>query len=208
MNFTIYTQSGKPTAKLAEVADSLAKARVNETLLAQYVYTYLSNQRASIAHTKDRGEVSGGGRKPWKQKGTGRARVGSTRSPIWVKGGVTFGPRSTRNWKKLLPKTMKIAAMRSAFSKLAKAGAITIVDELKFSDAALTKQAAGMISDLKFKNKTLIVTAAKDEKVMNAFANLPKTAVVQVGELNAYDLLSNNNVVICNDALAYFSHWV
>jgi large subunit ribosomal protein L4 len=207
MELSVYSQSGKKATKGVEVPDTIFGARVNESLLAQYVYTYLSNQRASIADTKDRGEVSGGGKKPWKQKGTGRARVGSIRSPIWVKGGVTFGPLSTRNWKKLMPKKMKVAAMRSAFSKLNQAEAIKIVDEIKFDDKSMTKQAAQVLTDMKLDKKTLIVTKAKDAKVLKAFANLPKTQVVQIGELNAYDLLTNNNVLICQDALDYLQHW-
>ncbi len=207
MKLSIYSQSGKKSTKEVEVPDTIFGAKINESLLAQYVYTYLSNQREAVAHSKDRSQVSGGGRKPWKQKGTGRARVGSNRSPIWVKGGITFGPTSARNWKKIMPKKMKIAAMCSAFSKINKAEAVKIIDAISFDDKALTKQAAQVLTDMKLEKKTLIVTKQKDAKVLKAFSNLPKTSVVQVGELNAYDLFTNNNVVICADALDYLNHW-
>ncbi|CAG1771971.1 partial 50S ribosomal protein L4, partial [uncultured bacterium] len=139
MNLPVFNQKAKKIEEI-EVNDSVFNAPVNDKVLAQYVYVYLSNQRESNAHTKDRSEVRGGGKKPWKQKGTGRARVGSIRSPIWKGGGVTFGPTNQTNWKRKLTKSFKAAAFRNAFSKLNKAGLLNIIDGFEIKEPS-TKEA-------------------------------------------------------------------
>jgi large subunit ribosomal protein L4 len=207
MKLDIYTQQGKKSTKKADVPDSVFKTQPNLELLSQYVYVYLANQRAAIAHTKDKGEVRGGGRKPWRQKGTGRARHGSIRSPIWTGGGVTFGPTNMRNWKKKLTKKMKISALRSALSSLVSDDKIKIVDKLSFKDKQLAAQATKFLEALKVPKKALVITPAKDESVMNAFSNLRNVKVVQMGELNVYDLLTGGDIIFLADALTHLEKY-
>jgi large subunit ribosomal protein L4 len=202
MKAALFNQKGKKLEDL-ELNDAVFGDRVNQKLLSQYVHVYLNNQRAGTADTKDRGEVSGGGRKPWRQKGTGNARAGSTRSPIWRKGGVTFGPLSTRNWKKTINRKMRQGAIRSAFSLLAKNGGVSVVDSLEFKGDQLTQQAADFLNSLNLSKKVLVVLPAKQVDVINAFKNLPNAKTVLVSELNAYDLISTKQVVIVQPSLDY-----
>jgi len=207
MNYTVHSQLGKKVAD-AELADSIFAAKVSLRILAQYVHVYLSNQRQAIAHTKDRGEVRGGGRKPWAQKGTGKARAGSSRSPLWRSGGVTFGPLSERNWKKEMNKKMKQEAIRGAFSKHAAKGTLKLVEELNLADKAATKQAAEFLAKHELSGRTIIVLPAYDAVAYKSFANLQKTRTVLVTELNAYDVISAKNVVVIKGALEFIeSHW-
>jgi len=207
MKIDIYTQNGKKSERKADLNDSVFASPINQDLLAQYVYTYLSNQRAAVAHTKDRSQVSGGGRKPWRQKGTGNARVGSNRSPIWRHGGITFGPTPERNWKKDMNKKMRVAAIRSAFSKVAADQKLTIIDKINLKPEKLAQQAVKMLADLQAAGKTLIVADTKNETLMKAFSNIPNARVVQVGELNAYDLLNGGKIVMLEAALTYTDKW-
>lgn len=208
MKLNIFTQQGKKATKQAEVSDAVFGTEVNKDLLSQYVYVYLSNQREAIAHTKDRSEVSGGGRKPWAQKGTGRARAGSNRSPIWTKGGVTFGPTNRRNWKKTMPRKMKKLAMCSALSSVVADSKLKVVSDLKFSGEQLAKQGLEMIKALDLGKKALIVTGSKNKDVMNAFSNIPRVKVLPISEINAYDVLYAGSVVMTEDALEYTNNWI
>ncbi|MCA9379017.1 50S ribosomal protein L4 [Candidatus Dojkabacteria bacterium] len=207
MKLDIYAQTGKKTSSKAEVPDNVFGAKVNKSLMSQYVFVYLSNQRASIAHAKDRSEVSGGGVKPWKQKGTGRARAGSNRSPIWTKGGVTFGPTKNRNWKKEMNKKMRRGALCSALSSLVKDEKLKIVDKINLKEAGLTKQATEIMQNFGSPRKVLVVTNGKQEAVINAFANIPNAKVAQVGELNAYDVINAGEVLFLADAVDYTNKW-
>ena len=207
MNIDLFTQSGKKADRKVELNESVFAAPINEDILAQYVYVYLSNQRAPVAHTKDRSQVSGGGKKPWKQKGTGNARAGSNRSPIWRHGGITFGPTSARNWKKSMNQKMRVAAIRSAFSKVTEAGKLQIVEKLELNNEKLAQQAIEFMGNLKLNGKMLLVTDSKNDTLIKAFRNIPKTRVVQVGELNAYDLLNGGNVLMLESALPYTDKW-
>src|SRR5690606_3656947 len=145
MKAKVYNQKAEEV-KSIELNDLVFNKDVNDKVLAQYTYIYLSNQRQGNANTKDKSEVRGGGKKPWRQKGTGRARAGSSRSPLWRGGGVTFGPTSNVNWKKLTTKAFRKNAMRNALSKVAKENLLKIVDEFKLdADKALTKQAVNII---------------------------------------------------------------
>ncbi len=206
MKVDVYNQKGAKTKTQVDVADSIISSKINDKLLSQYVYIYLSNQREPISHTKQRGEVSGGGRKPHRQKGTGRARAGSIRSPIWRGGGITFGPTNERNWKKNFPKKMRKIAMRSAFTKVSSADMLRVIDKIEFSDEKLTKQAEEIKKAFGSKKLT-IITADNDLKVRNAFSNLKDVDVVRVGELNAYTLLSGGLIVIEEKALNYLDNW-
>lgn len=129
MKVTVYTTEGKE-AKQLEVPENIFGAKWNADLVSQVLYSQASNRRAGTAHTKDRSEVRGGGKKPWAQKGTGQARHGSSRSPLWRHGGVTFGPRNDKDYKKTIPRGMKAAALFSLLSAKLKSGKIIFVDSI------------------------------------------------------------------------------
>lgn len=201
MKLSVFNQQGKKSDAQIEVADSVFGVELNRPLLAQYVYVYLSNQRGSISNTKDRSEVSGGGKKPHAQKGTGKARAGSNRSPIWRHGGVTFGPTSDRNWKKNMSVKMKIAAFKSAISALVNSNELVIVDKIEVAEKQPTKQMTDLKKSFGSKKITL-VTKEVDNSVIKATRNLAGIKVKHVGELNTYDLMFGGKVIMLSDAAA------
>ncbi len=201
MQTELYTNKGIKAATKVSLNDSIFARRVNKALLAQAIYIYLNNQRQSNAHTKDKSEVSGGGRKPWRQKGTGRARHGSTRSPIWRHGGVTFGPTNARNYKGTLSKKMRKEAIRSAFSEKTKAEQVKIFAGFDFPETKLTQSLAATLKKAGVSGKTLILQKDKNEKLLNAASNLKQVKVEMVGAVSVYQLLNNKNLVIMQDAL-------
>lgn len=207
MKLDIYSQTGKKSTKQADVADQVFGAEVNKDLLSQYVFIYLSNQREAVAHTKDRADVSGGGKKPHAQKGTGRARAGSNRSPIWRHGGVTFGPLNERNWKKSLNKKMRKQALCSAVSMMVKEDKVKVVDTIKLDNEKLTKQAIELVSNFGNPKKVTLVAAEVNKDLLKAFANLPKAKVALVSELNAYDVLNAGELIFMQDALPFTNNW-
>lgn len=195
MKLDVINQKGE-SLNTIEVNDSVFGLTPKPNIIAQYVYTYLSNQRESNAHTKNRSEVSGGGKKPWKQKGTGRARFGSSRNPIWRKGGVAFGPRNTRNWKKKLTKKFKQVALKHALSSLLEAKNLKVINEINFdAKKPLTKQAIDMISAMQNVKKCAIVVSERNDHVLNAFSNIDNARVVSIDEVNVYDLVSNGTII-------------
>jgi large subunit ribosomal protein L4 len=207
MNVDLYTQKGNKAKTQIEVADSLIAKEVNEPLLAQYVFVYLSNQRESIAHTKDRSEVSGGGAKPWRQKGTGRARHGSRRSPIWKGGGVTFGPTNEVNWKKNMSKKMRKLALLSAFSKMYAADKMVFVEDLTFEAEKMTKQGLEFAKALNAGKKFTVVVGLGEDTAPKAFANIKGAMVTSVGELNPYAVLNAGKLFITKSALDFMQIW-
>ncbi len=175
-------------------------ADINEGLLHEAVRMYLANQRQGTASTKTRSEVRGGGRKPWRQKGTGRARHGSIRSPLWVGGGVTFGPEP-RDYGYNMPKKQKKAALRSALSARAGGENLTVLDSLTF-DEPKTRRLNELIEQLNMAGtSTLIVTDNIDENVAKSARNLPKVTYIPVNSLNAYHVIRHDNLIITKDAL-------
>lgn len=207
MKLSTYSQNGKKSTKQAEVSDAVFGAKVNKSLLSQYVYTYLSNQREVIADTKGKGEVSGGGKKPHAQKGTGRARAGSNRSPLWRKGGITFGPNTDVNFKKKMNTKMRKQAICSALSMLAAEDKVKVVDAVKLENSKLTKQAVDMIAAFGNPRKLTIVVDAVNAELQKAFANVPAAKVKLVSELNAYDVLNGGEIVFLESALEYTNRW-
>ncbi len=205
----VYNQSGKEvgTVKLPAAVFGLSW---NADLVHQVVYSMLSDRRVTYAHTKGRGEVRGGGKKPWKQKGTGRARHGSTRSPIWVGGGVAHGPNNLKNYERKINKKMKIKALYTILSKKLKDGEVLFVDALSIAKpktvdalAILTslskvKTASDILS--KKKNSALIATAAKSPVVEMSFANIGNVKVDELRNINPVDLMNLKYVVIENPA--------
>jgi large subunit ribosomal protein L4 len=187
-------------AGTAELSETVFGERVHEHVLWLSVKAYLANQRQGNAHVKSRGNVRGGGKKPWRQKGTGMARAGTRRSPIWVGGGRAFGPR-TRDYTQKLPRKVKSLSLRSALSLKAGDGALWVIEDPSF-DKPHTKTVAAMLDKMGTGDaKTLIVTHEGDRMLYLSSRNLPRVRVSMVGQLNAYDLLNCDNVVITDSAV-------
>ena len=174
----------------------------NKNLLAQAIHVYQANSKLRTAHTKTRGEVRGGGAKPWKQKGTGRARAGSRRSPLWVGGGTTFGPRFL-DTKLSLPAKMKHLALVSALSAKSQSGNIKVIKNIEKCQPK-TKIVAGLLSKLETKGKTLIVISAKNQNLKLATRNIQEASLDTPENLNAYEILKNRNLLLSQEAISQF----
>lgn len=173
---------------------------MNSNLVHQITTSQMSNRRQVIAHTKGRGDVSGGGRKPWKQKGTGKARHGSIRSPIWIGGGVTFGPTNERNFKKDVPKKMKRKALFMVLSEKLKNDNLIIVDSLDLAEIK-TKDLKKSIDELNLKGSILIVLGELNQNTIKSARNLEKVSTIQATDLNCLDLLNHKYLVIAKDGI-------
>ncbi|ACL68879.1 50S ribosomal protein L4 [Halothermothrix orenii] len=183
-----------------DLADNVFNEEVNEHVVHQVVTAQLATMRRGTASTKTRGEVSGGGRKPWRQKGTGRARHGSIRSPLWVGGGIVFGPRPRKHIKKV-PKKVKKLALRSILSYKSQNEELIILDELKF-DTPKTKQVVELLSNLNLEGKkVLIILPDKDANIYLSARNIPGVKTLVVDALNAFDLLNNDCIVMSEEAV-------
>ncbi|MCP6720375.1 MAG: 50S ribosomal protein L4 [Patescibacteria group bacterium] len=185
----IYNQENKKSGTM-EVPDKIFKVKWNPDLVHQALLAQLANRRRSIANVKDRSEISGGGKKPWRQKGTGRARHGSIRSPIWVGGGVTFGPRREKKFNKKINKKMKQAALYSLLSRKAADGEVRIINDLKLASHK-TKDLNNILrSFFKEKLSVLLVPTKGNKGISLAARNIPKTKVISPKSLNVYDGLT------------------
>ncbi len=203
----IYDQKGKEAGEI-ELPAKVFAAKWRADLVHQVVEGMRSNKRAGTADTKDRGEVRGGGKKPWKQKGTGRARHGSSRSPIWVGGGVTHGPLAEKNYKRKISKKMRAQALFSVLSKKMKDGEILFVDSLstptmKTKDAVEVAKNLAKVSGWKslgVSKKPRVLTAlyGRDEKAEKSFRNIPSIEMVFVKNLNPLDVLNYQYLLIEN----------
>lgn len=185
--------------------DIFAVEVTNHELLKLAYDSYLANSRLASATTKQRGEVRGGGKKPWKQKGTGRARFGSTRNPIWRGGGVVFGPRGNENYTKKLSKTSKRVAVRQALTLANEAKKIVIKD---IKTTGKTAEVAKFLADNKLSRKTLVVVAEKTDELMRATNNIQNVLVVSANYLSVYHLLNADHVVMSEAALPVLSAWL
>jgi len=195
MKALVYNQQGKEIENIL-LPKEIFEAETNNDLIYQVVVSQTSNQRKVIAHTKGRGEVSGGGKKPWKQKGTGRARVGSTRSPLWKGGGVTFGPTKEKNFKKKINKNMRKKALFQVFSAKAKDNFLIIIDKIDL-EKAKTKQAVQLLIDISMKDKKCLIALEKnDKKIITAFKNIPFVKTIEARNINILDLLSYKYLII------------
>lgn len=197
MKLPVVSRSGEPVGEL-EVSDAVFAAPVNEALLHQAVTAYLANQRQGTAATKNRSAVRGGGRKPWRQKGTGRARQGSIRSPLWRKGGVVFGPQP-RDFRQALPRKMRLAALRSALSAKVRDRELVVVDALSL-DQPKTKTMRACLEALGAP-RALVVTAQVDPPVVLSVRNLPGSDALPARDLSAYPVLAHPRVVLTQDAV-------
>ena len=181
-----------------ELADSVFAVEVNAAVLHAAVRAYLLNQRQGTQSTLTRTEVSGGGRKPWRQKGTGRARQGSTRSPQWTHGGVALGPKP-RSYRTDLNKKVKRLAMKSALSSKVLENELVVVNEIVATEYK-TKVMVNMLKALGAEKKALVVLAEKDEKVVKSLANIAGVKVAYVNTINVYDILNCNKLVVVEAA--------
>ncbi|GFZ32851.1 50S ribosomal protein L4 [Clostridium zeae] len=182
-----------------QLNENVFGVEINEHAMHQVVVALLANKRQGTQSAKTRAEVSGGGIKPWRQKGTGRARQGSTRSPQWAHGGIVFAPKP-RSYRVSIPKTMRRVAMKSALSSKVVDNSLLVLEGLDF-EAPKTKQVISLLNALEAK-KTLIVTAESNENVYKSARNIPGVAVVPVNNINVYDLLKYDKLVITKDAVA------
>ena len=197
MKTDLYNIKGEVVGDI-EIADEIFGIDINEAVVHQAVVTYLSNQRQGTQSAKTRAEVSGGGKKPWRQKGTGRARVGSSRNPVWRHGGVAFAPKP-RDYSKSLNKKMKRLAMKSVFSSKAAEKELYVLDELSF-EAPKTKEMAAVLSNLKI-GRTLLVIDGNDINIIKSASNIPTMNCVDVGTLNVYEMLKYDNLLLTKDSL-------
>jgi large subunit ribosomal protein L4 len=197
----IYNQDGTEAGE-QKLEPKVFGVKANQALIHEIVVAQESNARETIAHTKTRGEVRGGGKKPWKQKHTGRARHGSTRSPIWIGGGVVFGPRKTRVWSKKVNKKAKQQALRMVLSDKAAAGAIIVLSAFKL-DEYKTKAVAAMLKKLPVgDHKTLIALPALTERIWKSSANIKTITVSKTDSLNIIDLMKNKFFITTVDGIA------
>ena len=192
-NVKVYNMKGEAVGDL-ELSDKVFGVEYNEPLIHQAVVTYLSNQRQGTKSTLTRTEVRGGGAKPWRQKGTGRARLVSIRAPLWTKGGVVFAPKS-RDFSKKMNLSAKRGALVSALSKKVADGELFVVDELKVS-APKTKEMEAFRKAMKLDKRTVVVMDENDQDVIIAARNLPTLSTISVSEINTYEIVANAVVVL------------
>lgn len=212
MESKIYDMNGKETGSVA-LPEAVFGAAWNADLVHEVVVSMQSNARSGNAHTKDRSEVAGGGKKPWKQKGTGRARHGSRRSPIWSGGGIAHGPRSDKDYSKKLNKNVRAKALAAVLTKKQQDGEMIFIDSLTFAEpkSAAAKATLGAIAkgsaheDLatKRKNAVLIVLADRDLNTEKSFRNFGQLAVAQVKDINPVDLLTYKYVLVAEPQKAF-----
>jgi large subunit ribosomal protein L4 len=204
MELPLYNQKAENIGTI-ELADGVFGLPMNQDLLYQVVTSQMSNKRQVLAHTKGRGEVRGGGKKPWKQKGTGRARHGSIRSPIWRSGGVTGGPTKEKNFKKDINKKMMQKALKVALSSKVRDGQLFVIDSIIF-DKPKTKEMAGVMN--KFEtvlgrlSNILLVTPTDSAIIYKSARNLPYLNTIEYRNLNPLALLEANKVILSRDSLS------
>ena len=198
-NVTVFDVNGNKVSELA-LADSIFAIEPNTSAMHLAVVAYLANQRQGTQSTLTRSEVSGGGKKPWRQKGSGRARQGSTRAPQWYHGGIAHGPKP-RTYGLAVNKKVKRLAMKSALSSKVLDGEMIVLDSLKL-DAIKTKEIAKVLSALETGKKTLIVLPEKDDVIYRSARNIAGVKVSLVNTLNVYDILNCNSIVVLKDAVA------
>jgi large subunit ribosomal protein L4 len=203
MKANLYNQKGEAIGDI-ELNSKIFEVKPNNHLLAEAVRIQQSNARSGTGHTKTRGEVSGGGKKPWKQKGTGRARAGSTRSPIWRHGGITFGPRN-RNWELKINKKAKTQALFMSLSDKVKDSKFIVIDQIALENPK-TKEFAKLLADLRLKikylgKKQMLIIPKKDEKLVRSTKNLQAVNTVLANSLNLIDVITASSVLVLKDSL-------
>jgi Ribosomal protein L4 len=198
-NVALFDMAGNKKGEL-ELSEAIFGQEVNKSVLHSVVRAYLLNQRQGTQSTKTRAEVSGGGAKPWKQKGTGRARQGSTRSPQWAHGGVAFGPKP-RSWRVAINKKVKRIAIKSALSAKLLDGDIIVVDNI-FTGDYKTKKIVAMLKALGAEKKALIVLPSADRQTIGSAENIQGVKTAIPGTLNVYDILKYDKFIVAKDAVS------
>ena len=194
----VYNVEGKKVSDV-ELKEEIFGIEPNETVVHNVLVNYLANQRQGTQSTKTRAEVRGGGKKPWKQKGTGRARQGSIRAPQWIKGGIALGPKP-RSYKYRVNKKEKQLAIRSLLSSKVLEKELTVVDKFDFKDIK-TKQMATALTNLKVEGKALIVLPEKNEAIQKSARNIEGVKTTSVSILNVYELLNHKNLILTVDTI-------
>lgn len=194
----VYDINGKKVKEL-ELNESVFGIEPNETVVHSVLINFLANQRQGTQSTKTRAEVSGGGRKPWRQKGTGRARQGSTRAPQWIKGGIALGPKP-RSYKYTVNKKERALAVRSVLSSKVLENELVVVDSIPMKEIK-TKEMVKTLSNLKVEGKTLIMLPEKNENVQKSARNIENVKTTLVETINVYDLLKYNKLVVTEDTI-------
>lgn len=195
---TLFNMQGEAIGDV-ELNDQIFGVEVSDASMHRVVKMHLANRRQGNASVKDRSAVRGGGRKPWRQKGTGRSRHGSTRSPIWVGGGVTFGP-IPRDFSYRLPKKVRRLALKSALTSKVRDGELIVVDALTFAEPK-TQEMVKVLQNLKAGEKVLLVTAGVEPNVIKSARNIPGVKTIPANQLNVYDILYYHNLLVTQDAL-------
>jgi len=199
MKYPVLDQNGKKVSQTL-LPKEIFEVEVNSDLVHQVMVSQMANRRQVLAHTKGRGEVAGGGRKPWRQKGTGRARHGSIRSPLWRGGGITFGPTKAKVFKKRIPKKMRRKALFMVLSAKAKNNLILVLDKLSLTEAK-TKIMAEILEKLPIKGSLLIALPKVEKNIILAARNIPKVETIETRELNALDLLSFKYLILPKESI-------
>ncbi len=203
-----FTKTGNKATTPAKLDKAVFGVELSNTELLGYVYrAYLANGRANLAIAKKRGEVSGGGKKPWRQKGTGRARVGSSRNPIWRGGGAAHGPKGNENYSIKVSTKSKRLALRQALSQASSEGKIKIIETFDCPDGIL-KPTVGLLKKLDATGKVLLVVSTKDQMAERATRNHPDIKLCQAKYLNVYDILNADSIIICKKSLEIISEWL
>ncbi len=196
---TVYNMSGAQVGEI-ELSEAVFGIQPNQVAVHAVVKNYLANQRQGTQSTLTRTEVRGGGRKPWRQKGTGHARQGSIRAPQWNHGGIALGPKP-RDYSYSLNKKVRRLALKSAFSSKVLENALIVVDEIKAGEYK-TKSVIAMLKALNIEGKALVVTAEKDEKFVKSAANIPGVKTALTNAINVYDIVNAGKLVLSKDAVA------
>ena len=194
----VYNMQGKKVSDV-ELSEAVFGIEPNENVVHSALVNYLANQRQGTQSTKTRAEVSGGGRKPWRQKGTGRARQGSIRAPQWIKGGIALGPKP-RSYSYRINKKEKQLAIRSLLSAKVLDNELTVVDKLEVEEAK-TKVMAKALTDLKVEGKTLIILSNRNENVLRSSRNIEGVKTIELNTINVFDLLNCNKLVLPLDTV-------
>jgi large subunit ribosomal protein L4 len=208
MAVVTYTPSGTKATTAAKLDKAVFGVVPENFEILKHTYlAYLANGRLNLAKTKTRGMVRGGGKKPWRQKGTGRARFGSSRVPIWRGGGITFGPTGLENYEVKVPTQIKRLAIRQALSLAAKEDKLSIIESLKPKNAK-TSEMVKLFAKINLSGRILLVVDDKSPELLRSVANLQKVIVVQSRYINSYDAMNADHIIITSDALKEVHEWL
>ena len=203
-----FTKAGAKATTPAKLDKTVfGSVPISHKILGMAYQAYLANGRANLAVTKKRGEVSGGGKKPWRQKGTGRARFGSSRNPIWRGGGIAFGPTGNENYKQKLSLSTKRQAIRDALSLSAASGKVAVIEDLAITSGK-TADAKKLLNKLEITGSVLIVSNQKSKQNIQAFANIANVKLIQPGYLNVFDVVNADTILLTQAAVADTETWL